>query len=199
MTGTGRNQSEEKNQARTFGSGFSFHSSQQVLPIDTFGRARPYPLRNGRTQQRPVQSGSEQLILTSSFVRHARQFEQALPTPIPTQFASIASFPSWCGTGCSARLRRLQPGGESKRPFRQTPIAIEGRLFLQGHGVLRPICGMFGALFVAGVIPQPESHIVLPPTAEEIVKPTAAKASSGQMRGFAKAVFPEAGVKLDIA
>src|ERR1035437_6004761 len=58
---------------------------------------------------------------------------------------------------------------------------------------------MFGALFVAGVIPQPEPHIVLAPTAKEIVKPTAARASSGQMRGFAKAVLPETVVKLAIA
>ena len=58
---------------------------------------------------------------------------------------------------------------------------------------------MFGALFIAGVIPQPESHFILAPTAEEIVEPTAARASSGQMRGFAKTVLPEAIVKLAIA
>jgi hypothetical protein len=51
---------------------------------------------------------------------------------------------------------------------------------------------MFSALFVAGVIPQPEPHIILVPTAEEIVKPTTARASSGQMRGFAQAMLPEA-------
>src|ERR1039457_1358804 len=98
-------------------------------------------------------------MFTSPFVRHAQQLEQALPAPIPTQFASIASFLSWCGTGFGARPRRPQPGGESKRSFRQTPIAIEGRLFLRGNGVLRPICRMFGALCVAGVIPDRKSVV----------------------------------------
>src|ERR1019366_6449466 len=110
-----------------------------------------------------------------------------------------ARFRGWCGPGFSARLRRLQTGGESKRSSWQTPIAIEGRLFLRGNRGLRPICRMFGALCVAGVIPQPESYIILAPTAEEIVKPAAARASSGQMRGFAKAVLPEAVVKLAVA
>ena len=73
---------------------------------------------------------------------------------------------------------------------------MEGRLFLRGNRVLWPICHMFGALFVARVIPQREPHVVLAPTAEEIVKPTAAQAPPGQMRGFAKAVLPEAVVKL---
>ena len=46
---------------------------------------------------------------------------------------------------------------------------------------------------------EPKSHIVLAPTAEGVVKPTAAQASSRQMRGFAQPMVPEVVVKLAIA
>src|SRR5205085_6422637 len=84
-------------------------------------------------------------------------------------------------------------------PLGQAPIAVEWRLFLRRQRSLGPLLRVFGALLIAGVVAQPQLHVVLPPTAEEVVEPAAARIASGQVRRLAQAACPQLGVELPVA
>ena len=58
---------------------------------------------------------------------------------------------------------------------------------------------MLRAFFIAGVVTQPELHVVLAPTAKEVVKPAAARVAAGQVRRLAQAACPELGVEFMVA
>src|SRR6266852_9627325 len=94
---------------------------------------------------------------------------------------------------------QCQWDGGSERPLRQTPVAITGWFFFWRDGVLRPVLRVFGALFVAGIVAQPELHFFVAPTSEKIVKPAPARMTARQIRRIAQAALPKFGVKFAIA
>src|SRR5438067_7167262 len=88
---------------------------------------------------------------------------------------------------------------DSERPFGQSPIPIEGRFLFRRHRIVRPLGRVFGAFFPAGVIAQPDLHVLLAPTAREIVKPTSARIAARQMRRVANAALRKLGIELAVA
>src|SRR5437867_8826978 len=80
-------------------------------------------------------------------------------------------------------------------PLGQTPVSVEGRHFLRRQRGLGPFLGVLGAVLIAGVVTQPELHLVLAPTAEEVVEPAAPGVAAGQMRRLAQPACPELGVE----
>src|SRR2546425_9268766 len=89
-------------------------------------------------------------------------------------------------------------GAISKRALGQTPIAMEGRLFFLWQHVRGPVLRVLGAVLIRGVVAQPELHFVITPTAEEIVKPAAARIAAGQMRRIAQTALSQFGVKFPV-
>src|SRR5260370_33157965 len=91
-----------------------------------------------------------------------------------------------------------QPSCDSKWPFRQSPIAVRARLFFRRDGGFGPFLCVLGAVLVAGVVAEPELHVLLAPTAKEVVKPAAARVAAREMGGIAQAALPECGVKFAV-
>ncbi len=94
----------------------------------------------------------------------------------------------------------LRCGGRwLKRPFGQTPVAVTDGFFFGRDFVFRIFLRVLGAFVVGGVAAQPELHLRVAPTAEEVVKPAAARIATRQMAGIAQAALPEFGVKFAVA
>src|SRR5260370_34289391 len=89
-----------------------------------------------------------------------------------------------------------QPSCDSKWPFRQSPIAVRARLFFRRDGGFRPFPCVLGAGLVAGVVAEPEVHVLLAPTAKEVVKTAAAAGSGRGMGGVAQGAVPELRITL---
>lgn len=91
-----------------------------------------------------------------------------------------------------------QPSCDSKWSFGQSPVTVRARLFFRRHGVFRPFRCVLGAVFVAGVVAEPELHVVSAPRAKEVMKLAAAQVAAQEMGGIAQAALPECGVKFAI-
>ena len=59
-----------------------------------------------------------------------------------------------------------------------------------------PFLRRLDAFLVAGVVAEPQAHLIFAPTAEEIVKPSPAPVAAGQKRRLAQTAAPEFCVKL---
>ena len=86
----------------------------------------------------------------------------------------------------------------SKRPLGQAPVAAGGRGFFRGQRGVRPFLRVLGAFGVGGVVAEPELHLVVAPTAEDVVEPASARVASGQVRWVAQAARPEFGVEVAV-
>ena len=86
-----------------------------------------------------------------------------------------------------------------KRCLREAPVAVERRVFARRDGLFGPVGLVAGTLFLGGVVTEPDLHLFIAPTAENVVKPGGVGGAAGKMGGFVEAVMPEFGVEFAVA
>src|SRR5882672_672052 len=87
----------------------------------------------------------------------------------------------------------------SKRSLGKTPVPAARWFLFRRQFVLGIFFRVLEAFLVAGVVAQPELHIVLAPNAQEVVEPAAARTAAGQMCRVTQTALPEFSVEFTVS